>query len=108
MEDQQQDIESLPEFLTPRGNTLTMELGGPFGFYTLKYKEGGELPDVIKGSYTSISKAVTDIENYIKTIAPIRPKGEPAKIKSEAYTKATATKARKKQEVKEVGENLSS
>ena len=48
MEDQQQDIESLPEFLTPRGNTLTMELGGPFGFYTLKYKEGGELPDVIK------------------------------------------------------------
>ena len=42
MEDQQQDIESLPEFLTPRGNTLTMELGGPFGFYTLKYKEDFE------------------------------------------------------------------
>jgi len=107
MEDHQQATELLPEFLTPRGNTLTMEMGGPFGFYTVKYKDGGELPSVLRGSYTSVGKAVTDIKNYIKTIAPIRPKGEPAQIKSESYTKATATKAKKKEELKEVGKNLS-
>ena len=46
------DIETLPSFTTPRGNSLTMEMSGPFSFYTIKYSDGGELPDVLKGSYT--------------------------------------------------------
>ena len=108
MDDIQKDgAEVLPSFITPRGNTLTMELGGPFSFYTVKYTDGGELPDALKGSYTAINKACTDIENYIKTIPALRPKGEPAKVKPEAYIKASATKAKKKVEI-EVGENISS
>ena len=76
-----------------------MEMSGPFSFYTIKYSDGGELPDVLKGSYTSVSKACTDIQNHIKTIAPLRPKAEPAKVKPKQYQKKVES---------EVGTELSS
>ena len=82
---QEDNVETLPSYITPRGNTLTMEQGGQFSFYTIKYTDGGELPDKLKGSYTSISKACTDIENYIQTIPALRPEGEPALIKPKQY-----------------------
>ena len=107
-DDLEEDTVALPSFTTPRGNTLTMEAHSPYGFYKIKYTDGGELPDVLKGNYTAVSNAVTAIKNYIQHIPPLRPKGEPAKVKTAKGTKTTATKAAKKQEKVEVGENLSS
>ena len=89
---QEDNVETLPSYITPRGNTLTMEQGGQFSFYTIKYTDGGELPDKLKGSYTSISKACT-------TIPALRPEGEPALIKPKQY--------QRKKKVEDV-ENLSS
>tara|TARA_R110000796_G_scaffold168351_1_gene285303 strand:+ start:2068 stop:2388 length:321 start_codon:yes stop_codon:yes gene_type:complete len=102
--DLKDDIETLPSFITPRGNTLAIELGGPFGFYTVKYTDGGELPQVLKGSYTSPSKAITDIKNYIKTIKPLR--ANPEDIKEPPVLKLKPKQYQRKKTVAD-GKNLS-
>ena len=77
-DDQKEDDKGIPSFITPRGNYLTMESRNPYGHYFIKYTDGGELPDVLKGAYTGINTAVTAIQNYIPTITPLRAGGAEA------------------------------
>jgi hypothetical protein len=127
MADETEDEGELyPSFTTARGNTITMETHNPFGFLRIKFLGGGELPDMLKGNFTGTAAAVTAIQSYLLTVTPLRADVEDIKkppvlkIKSEAATKSTATRAKNKVDNKieetsifnkepvESGENLSS
>ena len=65
-EDEEVDIQLLGEFETPRGNALQMKVENPFGFIRVNYRDGGEIPSALAGSYTNVGSARTAIQNYIR------------------------------------------
>lgn len=60
-QEQKEDVRKKPkELVTERG---------PDGLYLITFTHGGEVPDVLKGKFTSVHKAQATIENY-KANAP--------------------------------------
>ena len=38
-----------------------------YGLFLIKYTAGGEVPDALKGKFTSISRAQAEIDNFLAT-----------------------------------------
>jgi len=111
MEDEHEEEEVFPSFTTPKGSVIKLKVTNPYGFFSAYYEDGGDIPDVLKGSFTGLGPATTAIQNYIHNQRRARAgtgenkTPEPIKIKPE---KDRAKGYRKKKETTEVGENISS
>ena len=55
-----------PKGKTVLGKQIRAKLQ-PNGLYRLYFKEGGELPDILKGQYTSVKEVETAVDHYLHT-----------------------------------------
>jgi len=100
-EDDDQENEVKASFpLNADGDTLYLKHDGPYGFIKV-FSTRGPVPGILANqAWTDIISAKIAVQNYIeRNISPpkLRPKGEPAKIKSAGATKAKQTQVANKQ-----------
>tara|TARA_R110002051_G_scaffold18015_1_gene51976 strand:- start:7987 stop:8319 length:333 start_codon:yes stop_codon:yes gene_type:complete len=109
MVDVDEDAEVFPSYTTPNGSVISIGVFNPFGFYKARYSTGGEMPEILKGDFTTLSAISTAIQNYIKTLPPLRAateNKEPPVLKTKAPENQHKGKRKKKEQV-EVGKNIS-
>lgn len=82
------DITSVREIPLDNGNILFLKRNDPYGFFTFSLARG-QLPDWIKGQYTSLSEAKKAVQKYLnerqfeqaKSIELASPKADSTKKK---------------------------
>lgn len=51
--------------MTPRGKNIEIVADTRLGLYTVQFMEGGELPDMLKGMFTTVREAKSAINRYL-------------------------------------------
>jgi hypothetical protein len=89
MDEEQEVVDErlFAEFDTPINNPLQIRSIDPHGFLVINYKDGGEVPEVLRGAYTTIGHATTAIKNYIAQMVSKRGHGKDKKAPEFQYQK---------------------
>ena len=53
--------------MTRRGKNVTVVPNGAFALFSIVMNEGGQLPEMLRGSYTTREDALKDINKWLQT-----------------------------------------
>lgn len=79
------------EWTTTKGKTLQVKRKNPYGFLCFSFKEGGQLPDELIGSYTSFKEVEAAADKYMKKQPEVH--RDPTLPRPELKTKPNAKKS---------------
>ena len=63
--DTTKDLPNIRKVTLSNGSSLTLKREDPYGFWSVHY-EKGQVPERLKGLYTSPHEAMKDITNYLE------------------------------------------
>jgi hypothetical protein len=65
------DLKRVREIEFVEGQKLVLKCSDPYGFWTVHYPKG-EVPDALKGSFTSFIEAEKQVRSYLNTLPPAK------------------------------------
>jgi hypothetical protein len=67
------DLKRTREIELSDGQKLVLKCSDPYGFWTIHYLKG-EIPDFLKGNYTSFIEAEKRVQTYLAQLPPSKQK----------------------------------